>query len=755
MKQLLHLLLLSLPFVSILGQSLNANFEFKNPQLQKDVYRADYGTKGLLLTFEYLYTNTSSRLTSIVPTVTLEKNGMQVYANETKILVLSHNVWSTAQVFIPYRGINLLNGFHEGLQLNITLENLLDYGGTLSIQQPLRYKVEINLKGAAVKEQLVHYDEGSNPKEWLPDVYYTFTTNEGSEPVYRSEVQHNQYSIAPKKLSFYVLEGEQLTWSFYDRDGSNDLLLGTYTKLNPNGEYVDNVYGQMFGNIKNLEFDYAQRAQARQSISIYSDPNYLYSKKEGVAITIEYDLAKAYQGEKATIHLNCYDKNGIRLDVPVLYPIEETPAVDAKIDLKVKGKLKYFIPFYVWKEACKNVEFYFELDNKEQIQAARHTLYKPIQFEDWVIDAGMKVEHDYKYQGAKGIQLQVYYELLNVYDNAPLYVKFYQANGDALTFPVYHIMGDDLSAVIKKEHITENPRIADKLFYFIPYASLTDEVIAVQVDLVPDVAMNILQKFTEPLSNRSQGTDVSLELVKAGERFWLENYGQVIELKLEVPTFFVNKTKLKLDIQKNGTSSQAFLLDGMLTHEKDDFILTRDSGRVYVVFPHRNIVGGTRLSLNAVVTDLEGNIVMSNAVEWKWQAPNELFNTTIEVALTTCKFDRKIIQDTLLNTDFPWNYVVEAGGAVLVEETLSKKMGAKELKEQFKHRVLVNREDNITVKIVDTKSKKAVVLWHGDLGKWEQDNFKSEVTNKFPLKLIKVGAKVDKNYKAHKENGAL
>jgi hypothetical protein len=755
MKQILCALLLFIPFIALLGQSLNPNFEFKNPQLQKDVYRADYGTMGLLLTFDYLYTKSTTRLSSIVPRVSLEKNGMEVYLDETKLLVLSHNTWSKAQVFVPYRAVNLLNGLHEGVQLNFSLEGLLDYGGTLSYQQPLRYMVELDLKAGAVKEQLMQYDEGPNVKEWLPDVYYLFTTNEGTEPVYRSTVYPNSYRLSPKKFSFHLLEGEQLKWSFYDRDGENDLHLGTYTNINPNGEYNDKVYGQMFENIKNLEFDYGQRAQARQSISIYSDANYVCMEKKGVAVTIEYDLAKAYQDKKATIHLNCYDKNGIQLDVPVLYPVEGTPEIETPVDLKIKGKLKYFIPFYVWKEDCKNIEFYFELEDKEQIQAARHTLHRPIQFEDWVIDAGMKVVHDFVYQGAKGVELQINYELVSVYENAPLYVKFYHANGDSLPFPIYHIIGPDLSTTVKKEHVTKNPRVSDRMSYFIPYASLTDEIIAVQVDLVPDVAMNILQKYTEQLSNRSKGQDISLELAKAGGRFRLDNYGQVLELKLEIPDFFINKTQLKIDVKKNGKASQAFLMDGMLKKTSDDFILRKDSGRIYIVFPHRNITAGTRLSLNASVTNLEGKVVLSDVVEWKWQAPNELFNTTIEMALTTCKFDRKILQDTLLDKNFSWNYVVEAGGDVLVNKPLSKRLDSKQLKEQFKQKVLVNREDNITVKLVNTKTQKTEVLWYGDLGKWEQKNFKAELSNEHPVKILKVAATVDKNYKVNKVNGAL
>jgi hypothetical protein len=345
--------------------------------------------------------------------------------------------------------------------------------------------------------------------------------------------------------------------------------------------------------------------------------------------------------------------------------------------------------------------------------------------------------------------------LTSIYENAPLFVRFYNANGDSLPFPIYHITEPALSAVVTKEHVTENPKIGDEMSYFIPYVSLTDEVIAVQVDLVPDVAMSVLQAYTKRLSNRSEGQDVALELVKAGGRFRLDNYGQVVELKLGIPEFFINKTQLKLDIQKNGKASEAFLLDGLLENENGDFVLKKDSGRVYIVFPHRNMTGGTRLSLSAVVTNLGGEIVMSNVVEWKFQAPNELFNTAIEVALMTCKFNRKVLQDTLLDKKFPWNYVVEAGGTVLFEEPLSKRLDAKQLKEQFKQKVWVNREDNITIKLVNTENKKTVVFWHGDLGKWEQSNLKVELSNQHPVKLLKVAAAVDKNYKATKENGSL
>ena len=68
---------------------------------------------------------------------------------------------------------------------------------------------------------------------------------------------------------------------------------------------------------------------------------------------------------------------------------------------------------------------------------------------------------------------------------------------------------------------------------------------------------------------------------------------------------------------------------------------------------------------------------------------------------------------------------------------------------------MVNREDNITVKLLNTKNKQSVVLWNGDLGKWEQNRFKAEVANKYPVKMTRASVKVDKDYKKNTDNGAL
>lgn len=729
-------------FPSILSaQFFHPNFEVENYQLEKDVYDEEYGTKGIRLSFEYKYLNPKLRLQSFVPQVFMYKNGMQVYLDEATILLLETNKWATVSIFIPYRKINLLNGQQDDVALQLKIDNLLDYSTVISFNQPTRYIVEIDLKGGAVKRKLKQYDQSLNPEEWLPDPYYKFTSNEGVKAVYISPLKSNSYDFTQEKMKFYILEGEFLTWSFYDRDGGLDQELGVFKKLNATGDYKDDFYGQMFGNIRNLEFTYSQRAQARQAISIYSDPTYLYKKKKGVAVTIEYDLSRAYVGEQAQIHLNCYNKNGVMLETPTLYAVEGTPEVETFLNLEVKGKLKYFIPFYIWKNACKDIEFYFEIKEGQQINAARHTLLKPIEFDDLVIDAGMEVEQDFVFQGARGVKIGLYYELVNVYEDAPLVVKFTNGDGTKLPFHVYNIMGNDLAVDIIDEQKTTHPKVANRMYYFIPNTSITKNVVQVSVDLIPDLSINII-KENVPLVIRKEGINAAdFELVASGGRFWIENYGQVLEMKFRVPKFFLDKSKLNLEVLKNGKPSRAYLIDGYLDENSGNYTLKKDSGTLYLVFPHRNIKEGTTYEISATISS--NDLSLSDTIRWSWTAPKGLFNRKVEIALANCRFDSQIMKDTTLNKDFPWKYIVEVGGEVLVQEVLVKKFNGKKIKNQFKQQLLVNREDDINVILVNTKSNEKITLWHGDLGKWRQNKFKVILDNTYPIKKLKVVAKVD------------
>lgn len=735
-----------LHWVIALQAQETASFVTKNELLQQDFYQDAAGTKGLLLSFEYFYTNAQERLSLQYPTVALYQNGTNVYLEQQQVLPLQTNTWAKATIFIPYRKINLFQGLQENVMLTVKLDEHWEYNQSISYQQPRRFKVDIQVRKGEVKEKLIPYDEQVPAREWLPDPYFTLTTNGGTQPLFQSKVAFNQYQIPTPAISIYLLEGEQLQWSFYDRDGAEDQLLGVYNSFEQEGTVYEDYYGLMFGSIKNLDFTYSRKVQAPQAINVYHDPTYQYQRKKGVAFTVKYDLPEAFIGQQAQPVFEFYDKNGIQLNIPVLYPLNGAVELDEQMTLKRRGELQYFVPFYVWKEACHSVAFSFLREDGEKIRAARHFLRQVIEFEDWVIDADLAVVQGATFQGAKGVELKVSYELLQVYENAPLYIKFYQPDGTALPFKVYAMEDKNIGVAIDKEHKINQPRAADEFSYFVPYSVLENQVIGVQAELLPDVAMAILEKYTPVLSGKGQLKDVQLTIAKTEERFRSDNYGQVVELKVDIPTFYKATSQLHLDISENGQPSQKLLVEGAQWHQNNHYLVKNDSGNVYLVLPHRNIAPGTNFKVKAHVLDAQKR-PMSELVEWSWTAPKELFNNEIEVELLACKFDKKLVKDTSLRQNFPWEYIIKAGHDVLATIPLSQKFARD--KEQFNKKIQVNREDNITVQLFNTKTKRALVLFKGDLSKWEQSGFKTTLEDKYPIRMAKIVAKVPVNYNSN------
>lgn len=715
-------------------------FVTKNEQLQQDFYDEALGTTGLLLSFDYLYTNPKERFSLEYPIIALHQNGTNVYNEQEVVLALQANTWAKAQFFIPYRKINLFKGEQKNISLSIKLNDWWNYNQTINYQQPQRFKIDLQVRKGDVKETLIPYDKGGPIKEWLPDPYFVLTTNGGTTPLFKSEVAFNQYKLPMPSISIYVLEGEQLQWSFYDRDGAEDQLLGIYNDFNNEGTIYEDYYGIMFGAIRNLDFTYSRKAQTPQAINIYSNPNYEYQGKRGVALTIKYDLPEAYIGQQAQPVFDFYDKNGIRLNIPVVYPLNEAVEIKKKMRLKRRGKIQYFVPFYVWKEACHSVEFSFLRQDGERIQAAHHFLRQTIKFDSWVQNADLRVLQEATFQGAKGVKLIVNYKVSEVYENAPLYVKFYRSDGSAFPSDIFYLEGNNKRIVVKKEHKINTPQVTDQLSYFIPYSVLDNEIITVRAELLPDVAMTIFEKFTPVLTRKGRAKDIQLSLSKVEQRFRSNDYGQVIELKANIPVFYQKETQLCLDIKENGEMSQKILVEGAAWQQNNCYTVKNDSGYVYLILPHRNVETGSQFQVNAYVVDSQKKRLMSDSIEWTWKAPKELFNIPIEVELVACKFDKKFLKDTSLYKKNIWQYVIEVGSDTLVQEVLNQQYNKS--KNKFSKTLHINREDNIIVKLVNTQTKRATTLWKGDLSKWEQSNFKTTVEKKYPIKVARIVAKV-------------
>lgn len=746
----MRVLLLLLVACHLCGWSQAQTATISSMNAIPEKWDSTYGTQGIRLELTYLYTDPQRRISVQVPTIRLLKEGRLVYKSTDQVLPLRTNSAQPLDLFIPYRAINLLEGSYQ----NLTVE--LELAGTtaqtkVSFQQPQRYQVEIDLYKAEIKKQLENYDQGDNPQEWLPDGYFILTTHQGTVPLYQSSITPNQYELPAQKIKVHLLAQETLIWSFYDRDGAKGQLLGQYTLPEASGDLVEDYYGQMFGQIKNLDFKYAQRVQAPQAISVYSN-RYINQEKKGVVLTLQYDLAQAYRGKKATAHFEFYDKNGIRLSVPLVQAMgERTPEPDQLLTLTTKGKAQYFIPFYVWKEDCRTIEFYFTIEETgEKVRATRHALLEPFQFENWVVESRLDVKENVEFQGIKGVELKVSYELSELYKDAPLHIHFYQMDGTALPFELYYLPGGNLAIPFQKQHITKGPKQADQLKFFIPYESLNGEVIGVRAELIPDVAMHIFEDFTPALHPPKNKREIGLRLVKADERFKMGNYGQVLDLDVKVPAFYQEHAVLYLEVLEEGKPSVNYKINATEL-QKNCYPMREDSARVYIVLPHRRLLPNTTFDVSIQLIHRTTRKPMSELIKWSWNSPRKLFNTEIQVALNLCKFDKKVLQASNIEDNFPWEYVIEAGGDVLARQALMPNWNNR-TKAAYLQKVQVNREDDIIVKLQHRKTGKQLVIWKGDLSKWEQSNFKAELSNRYPIRSVKISAEVPKNYDSNDLN---
>lgn len=727
-----------------MAQFLNENFQIRNYQLQQAVYVPEYGTTGIQLSFEYQYLNQDQRLVSTIPVLSLAKNGMIVYEEAKTILLLETGSWQEATIFIPYRQINLLEGTHPAIKLQVKIADLLDYVTEFDLQQPRRYLVDIELLKAGVKEQLKPYDPSPNPKEWAPDPYYSLTTNEGTVPLFRSRVTPNSFELPKAQFTVALLEKEQLHWTFYERDGEKDLLLGTMNNLVAAADYSDVVYGRMFGNMRNVDYKYRQRTQATQAISVYTDPNFVYNKRKGVALTIEYDLAKAAAGKTAKGQFQFFDARGIQLEPMSYLPLEGTPAQDQAIILEQRGTLRYFIPFYSWNTACRSIEFNFLLDQQEQINAAPHLIRKPIEFESLLANAKTEVEHDFEYQGTRGVKVGLSYELSQNLQPATLVIGFSDKNNQKLPYQLYHVMSDDVALNIGQLQRTKNPRPSDRIYYFVPYSDLKGDHLVLSIGIELEAKVNLYKDTIAVVLPSYVNTGVQLELEDDSEHFQANNYGQVLKFAIDVPKFYGNELELRLSVRKNGQPTQDYYLDGAFKKLAANYPLKGDSLKLYVVLPHRKMKRSDRYEVEAAIHSTKRSpSLMSQVFRWEWKPTKELLNRMVQVDLGMYKFERRILQDTTGGEESPWRYSIEAGNEVLFEKMLPKRYVSKLIKENFSPSVYVNREDNITIKLKHIRTKQSIIVWQGDLSKWKLSDYKTEIVDKYPMSKLKLKTSVE------------
>ncbi len=735
MKHLVVILTLIFP-LSLCSQT--PAFKIKNFDIERDIYNREQGTTGLLLHFDYYYSNSKVKLVATIPSLSILQENLEVYKHPRSIVPIKANNWYRMALFIPYRNINLLKGKQQEVTLNFELAGLAKQSLNFVYNQPLRYNIEIKLKGGVVKRKLKQYDQGTDPREWLPDSYFILTTSDSLQPIYRSKVNPNSYKLQAETIRLHLLAGEILQWRFYDKNNqSADQLLGVYQGFKADGDFSDKILGIMFGDIANLAFDYSQKEQAIQAISIYSDGLATYQGIKGVAVRVQYDLAKAYEGVEALAKFKFYDKNNNAIDLPYCIPLnDQTPRLQEYHQLKRKNELKYFIPFYAWETTTQKISFDFEIKDKTVLKSAYHIIRKPITFGNFVQKKEFKVLEDYEYQGVNGVLISMDYQVNDIHQIGDLEVNLTALTGTKMPSAIFFSLESQkgkTTTVKRFPFRIPNPKESDIVYLFIPYQYIFDAKFKATLDIHHQYSpIALIDENTPLLKHKTSDSDASLVLEKAGDGFLMDNYGQVLDFNINIPKLFNNNSQLVFEVKRNGQVFDNYIISGDINQK----LLHSNTASFSIGIPHRLLNSRNKINIITYLADLEGT-PMSKTISWDWEAPQELWNQNIIVSLQHIVFEKSVAKDTTNGAKFAWKFIVKVGNKSQIELDIPPHFKAKD-KKAFKKNLFINREDNIEIYIYNSQSKEQIRIWKGDWSKLAQNGYKASISRQKSIKSAKI-----------------
>ncbi len=654
----------------------------------------------------------------------LSKKGNQVARLERVYTIDSAAVSDSVllEQFIPYRNINLLEGYQQAIELEVEVNGQLAIRTPVYWYQPRKYRIDIDLQMVQVKQKLEDYDIDFTIEERLPDPFFEFYVNGSTVPIYTSEVKQNSFFYDAQTVHLEILQGDTLTWAFYEQDdyGTKEYL-GTYSNFANQGDFQDQVYGVMFGQIKGLSFKIRQTELLPQPITIYNKGRQTIAGKEGVRLLVDYAVSGAVTGQEVLPMLELYDAQNNPLDLVYYQSLNEnTPTVGVPFELKRQGVLEYFVPFYAWKDDCKIIRL--RLENRESDNELISTpcyLSKPIQFGKYIKYADLQVQEGYVYQQAKGLLLTMDYQVQKIQSQADLLLKLNTtARSYLLETDGSHTIVESYPVVIKDAKSKQQVRL------FLPYGQWRDTSLQVTLDLTLDYNIRLLQE--EVITTQKERNAVALDWQEQKSGFLKNTYGHLVAYQAVLPALYrQDRLQIAIKATQNGQVFEQYLMNNTSTHS--DTI----SGQILI--PSRKINSKDSLQLQLRVVD-EKNQDWSNLLQYDWEAPAELWNKKIVVSLD--KFLPEIInrKDTIAR----WEYIVKIGEEMVQQQPI---VGNKINKRSaMKTPLFINREDNIQVYFREIKTGRKISIWKGDWGKWKQANYQSELKKKFGIRKAKLTA---------------
>lgn len=725
---------------------LDQKLEVRNFKFEQNIEMSDKGSKGIMFSFECRYPSNSRYLLTYKQQLSARKYGQEVFNDSSSYLVLKPNEWQKRRRFVAYRNLAVAAGPQEEIEFIYEVPGLLKYRNSIAYTQPQTYSILFQMEQAEVKRTARLLDPGS-PKEGAPDVYWTISSNGSDYPVYSSKLQPNSYEALAEEAQFFALEGEELYINFYDEDGLEDDFLGRLPLAAASKDLRKSQKGEMFGQIKRLNYTIGLSKRSRQPISTYIQDDFIYEGRRGVKLVLEYFLPKSLRGQKMRPDFIFSDVEGKKVKIPLFYSLVEGQAQPGELmELPENGRLSYFIPHYAWNSSIKKIEFYFDGGGQNIVEAAPYIFLQPLEFPPYMYYSGTFVEEDVDYEGAKGIKISFSYAVKDVHQYSKLRINFENLKGQPLVqtvYPMQELPKDSLPQSLLYG-VYEQPKMKakDSLAFFIPYLDLDDPQIRLKMSLVPDLEIPIINERSPLIERPDTLTDLLLEEGLAMDRVQNNDFGYVVTLKAKLPRLYRGRAMLLLDGLRNGVDFIGYntIGEGLVEIGQDSFALALDSSQIHVLFPYRRLLANEKVALSYQFVDRKTGEVLLAEQKSESKLPKTLHNVSFQIDLQSLKWMTDSLQLDSAQTKTNWKYEIMVGNEVQMSKTLPALFKGKTVKEQFKRSLRAHREDRIQIYLEEKTGENPlrIPIWSGDLGQLLQAKGSSKAVDQSPLKKAKI-----------------
>lgn len=734
---------------------LNKKLEIHTARILRDYYHSGQDARGLLFQWTYSLKPTGKQQMISTPLqLVIRGEGGVAYRDTSQLIVLRCNVQQRAEIFVPYRLLELRGGenYASGsIKTELNLPNILNWQtDTLSFEQPLRCRIELELINAMVKEQFEAYDPSELAENNLPDPYWGLFLGRSSRPVAVSPTLSNSFSIESANLAITALQSDSIWLRFFDEDGRNDKILAQIALPACIGDASFRHFGQMQQDIKGLTYTVHYQQLTQQPIMLFARKTE-HKGLQGVRIDVDYNVSRSFRDQAGKINFVFLTENREIVELSSIEPIaaqensELSPPLDSFCALNTRARWSYFVPFYAWNNEIKQIAFYMLTPKGQKATATPCILLNSIAFEQPLRFAALKFEENHLLDGMKGVAIRFDYEIIANYPNIEaLYFAIRQPNGAAIPY-IYKLNGNNTTAVQLPPAVSspyglalqlsgqENPM---NLGFFVPYAGLNEGKIQLLAQLQAAQPLQLLADTVLNFKLPPPSNEVAINIVRAGDFAVQGDYGRVVQVAYKVPKYLRGKCQINFAAYKEGQDFARFRI-GSCDSCRQRFSLPQDTGAVEIILPYRYLAANDSIQLRAWVSLSQNQKhSLSDTLNYRGQLLADIATQSYSLKAAKIQLDEANKNDSLINNSLTSNSSLSlwVGTQCLIRQPL--KDGKYKLADlnEFSSQFTAHRQDRISVILID-KNGKELELYRATLTELRKQKWRISAA-KSPFKKL-------------------